>query len=177
MSSINTKLQEALDTLSQKNSSDQFVTLLKKYTKNVIQGRMPPLQALGLSPNLLERYYSKALLLYNSGKYREAIKLFRVMTILSPYEYKFPFGLAAALHRNGEYVTAVAAYQFSSQADPLNPLPYYHSADCLLHLGYKQAAKEALRVVISSEDCSYETIKDRARLTLKKLESVEDARR
>ncbi|MDP1836485.1 MAG: SycD/LcrH family type III secretion system chaperone [Chlamydiales bacterium] len=173
MSDLNQQIQDALKALTEGGGNEKLVELLRKVGKNIIKGGLPPLQALGLPASALESYYKRAYQLYNSGQYQEAIKIFRVMTMLCPYEHKYVFALAACHHRAGEYVTALAAYQTSTQSDPTDPLPYYHAADCMINLGYVHAARESLKIAIENTKSNprYDAIRDRASMALNKLES------
>lgn len=153
---------------------EDFAEFARKFVKNILHGGMRPIEALGLKPATLEKYYAAAVKQYQSGQFEGAIKVLRVICTLCPSEFKFAFALAACNHRAQKWAEAVAGYQAASLADPTDPLPYYHTADCMVKLGYNAAAAESLRIAI--ENCTagqaHAAIKDRAVLALKSLEQA-----
>ena len=64
---------------------------------------MAPKDAFGINPNALENVYAQGYRLYNTGKYIEALHLFRVLILFNAAEPKYILGLAACFHMLKEY--------------------------------------------------------------------------
>lgn len=147
--------------------SDSLKATLKKATT---KGTSPK-DVLGLTDAMVEGIYGQAYRLYNTGKYKEAIQIFRMLLMINSTEPKYALGLAACLHMKKEYSAAVAAYTLVSTMDPLNPIPFYHTADCFIKMADPFSAILALEAAIkkSGEKPEYKTLKDRATLMLEGL--------
>ncbi len=175
MGDIREEVQSALGKLGSSPQMDNVRAFIGRLMKNAATTGLPPLEAMGLKPAVIEGYYKKAFQLYKSGKYNEAKKLLRVMVMLCPTEHKFCFALAACYHRNGDLGQALAGYQSTSISDPTDPLPYYHAADCLTKMGLSAAAAESLKIAIHNcgSNPTFAVIKDRATMALKKMQAGE----
>lgn len=123
---------------------------------------------LGVTEESIESLYSQAYLLYNTGRYRDAIQVFRLLIMLNPMESKYTMGLAASLHMLKEYKGASAAYSLVSILDPENPIPYYHASDCYIQSGDKLSAIAMLEMAIKRAGAKPEfaALKKRAEITL-----------
>jgi len=125
----------------------------------------------GVSDEKEEAVYSQAYLLYNSGRYKDAIEIFRVLIMLNSTEPKYMMGLAACFHLMKAYDAAISSYTLVSFLDPENPIPYFHTSDCALQLGDKMGAMVALQMAIKRAENKpeFKTLKERAEITLNGL--------
>jgi type III secretion system low calcium response chaperone LcrH/SycD len=123
---------------------------------------------LGISEESIESLYSQAYLLYNTGRYRDAIQVFRLLTMLNPMESKYTMGLAASLHMLKEYKGSAAMYTLVSILDPENPIPHYHASDCYIQMGDKLSSLAMLEMAIkkSGSKVEFSALKKRAEITL-----------
>lgn len=123
---------------------------------------------LGISDESAEGIYGQAYLLYNTGRYRDAGEVFRLLITLNSTEPKYLIGLAACYHMMKEYQSAGSTYNLASIIDPDNPIPYFHASDCYLQLGDKASAATMLEMAIkrAGEKVQYTTLKQRAEITL-----------
>lgn len=130
-----------------------------------------PRDALGLNDQMIEGIYGQAYRLYNTGKYKDACDLFRLLVMLNPTEQKYTLGMAACFHMMKEYRGAADLYTVCSMLDPASPIPHYHASDCYLQLGDKVSALIALEMAIkrSGERAEFQQLKDRAALTVESL--------
>jgi type III secretion system low calcium response chaperone LcrH/SycD len=130
-----------------------------------------PKDALGLTDAMVEGIYGQAYRLYNTGKYRDASQLFRLLIMLNTTEPKYVMGLAACFHMLKEYKTAVASYSMVSVIDPQSPIPYYHSSDCYMQMGDPVSALVALEMAVkrSGDKPEFRALKERAALTIDSL--------
>jgi len=126
---------------------------------------------LGLTDAMVEGIYGQAYRLYNTGKYKEAAQIFRLLLMINATEPKYSMGLAATLHMMKDYDSAIAAYAAVFTMDPFNPIPYYHSADCFIQKGDTFSAIIALQTAVkkSTDRPEYKTLQDRAVMMIESL--------
>ena len=126
----------------------------------------------GVSDEKEEAIYGQAYVLYNTGRYKEASEVFRVLILLNSLEPKYTLGLAACFHLMKEYEAASNMYTICSILDSQNPIPYFHMSDCALQLGDKFAAAVALDLAIKRADGKpeFSVLKERSIITLDGLE-------
>lgn len=130
-----------------------------------------PKDALGLTDAMVEGVYGQAYRLYNTGKYKEAIQIFRLLVMINSTEPKYAMGLAACFHMAKDYKTAVNAYTIVGVIDPENPIPFYHASDCYIQMEDPVSALIALEMAIkrAGEKAEFKTLKDRAVMTAESL--------
>lgn len=126
---------------------------------------------IGLTDQSAESIYSQAYLLYNTGRYRDASEIFRLLIMLNSTEPKYLMGLAACFHMLKEYASAGTTYTLVSIIDPENPIPFFHNSDCYLQVGNKTSAAVMLEMAIkrAADKPEYATLKQRAEITLEAL--------
>lgn len=138
--------------------------------KAVQQGMMPK-DMMGLSDAMVEGIYGQAYRLYNTGKYKDASQLFRLLIMLNSTEPKYAMGLAACFHMLKEYKNAVSTYAICGVIDPESPIPHYHASDCYIHMQDPVSALISLEMAVkrAGERQEYQMLKDRALLTIESL--------
>lgn len=158
------KATEELGTVVGKERTKDFQTAAAK----VVHDGMMPKDVMGLSEAMVEGIYGQAYRLYNTGKYKDASQLFRLLIMLNSAEPKYSMGLAACFHMMKDYKNAVSTYSICSVIDPASPIPHYHASDCYIHLNDPASAKIALENAIKNagDKPEYQTLKDRALLSL-----------
>lgn len=126
---------------------------------------------LGFTDESAEGIYGQAYLLYNTGRYRDAGEIFRLLVMLNATEPKYLIGLAACYHMLKEYQSAGSTYNLASIIDPDNPVPFFHASDCYLHLGDKATAASMLEMAVkrATNKPHFATLKQRAEITLDTL--------
>jgi type III secretion system low calcium response chaperone LcrH/SycD len=129
-------------------------------------------EMLGLTDAMVEGIYGQAYRLYNTGKFREANQLFRLLIMINPTESKYVMGLAAGFHMLKEYKSAADCYQIVGVIDPQNPIPLYHSSDCYLQMGDPASALISLQMAVkrSGDKPEFKILKDRALMTIESLQ-------
>lgn len=164
------EIQKGVEEMGEKMSAE-ISGQLKEVVGKVIEKGVAMRDVLGLQSEVTEGIYGQAFRLYNSGKYKEASQLFRLLVVLNGTEVKFAMGLAACFHMMKEYVTAAELYTVCGLLDPSSPVPYYHASDCYLAIGDKASAIIALEMAVSrsKEREAFAQLKDRATLTMTKL--------
>jgi type III secretion system low calcium response chaperone LcrH/SycD len=87
--------------------------------------------------------------LYENGKYREAVDVFRVLTVLDQTERKYWMGLGASLHMQKEYDRALQCYGYAALLNENDPYAHFHAAECFLVQGKREEAYHVLEVAKS----------------------------
>lgn len=144
---------------------------LEEFASKIVGEGVPPRDAMGLNDQMIEGIYAQAYRLYNTGKYKEASQLFRLLIMLNGAEPKYSMGLAACFHMAKDYQTAVQVYTTCGLIDPTNPIPHYHASDCYLQLGDRVSAMISLQMAVkrSGDKQEYSQLKDRALMTIESL--------
>ncbi len=151
---------------------------IDKLSKDAMMQQMLPKNALGLSDAMVEGLYSQAYRLYNTGKYKDASQLFRLLIMIDSSEAKFSMGLAACFHMMKEYNSAISTYALCGIIDPDSPIPHYHASDCYMQMKDPISAIISLEMAIkrAGEKPEYQSLKDRALMTIDNLKK-EDKKR
>lgn len=133
-----------------------------------------PKDALGLTDAMVEGVYGQAYRLYNTGKFKEAIQIFRLLLMINATEPKYAMGLAACFHMLKDYKMAINSYSIVGVIDPENPISFYHSSDCFTQMGDSVSALISLEMAIkrAGDRPQFKTLKDRAILTAEDRKSV-----
>lgn len=161
------KAAEQVGTGVKAESAESVKAAMEKATR---KGTSPK-DALGLTDAMVEGVYGQAYRLYNTGKYKEAIKIFRLLIMINSTEPKYAMGLAACFHMVKDYKVAADAYSIVGVLDPESPISFYHASDCYQQMGDSISALVALEMAIkrANEKPEFKTLKDRAMLTVESL--------
>lgn len=156
-----------LDEKEMKSANDELKGLVKDYAKESASAK----EAMGLTDAFVEGIYGQAYRLYNTGKYKEASQLFRLLMMLNAKQPKYTLGLAACFHMLKEYKNAIQIYTVCGIVDPESPIPHYHASDCYMQMKDPVSAIIALEMAIkrAGERAEYKMLKDRALLTIDNL--------
>jgi type III secretion system low calcium response chaperone LcrH/SycD len=161
------KATEQLGSTLKKEKTEEFKAVAEK----AVQGGAMPKDVMGLSEAMVEGIYGQAYRLYNTGKYKDASQLFRLLIMLNSTEAKYAMGLAACFHMQKDYKNAVSTYAICGVIDPHSPIPHYHASDCYIHMNDPASAIIALEMAVqrAGDAPAYQTLKDRALLTIESL--------
>lgn len=142
-----------------------------KISDEMMNKKLIPKEAIGMSDAMIEGIYGQAYRLYSTGKYKDAAELFRLLVMLNSTEPKYTMGLAACFHLLKDYKSAVNTYSLCGIIDPKSPIPHYHASDCYIQMKDPMSAIIALEMAISrsNEKPEFQSIKDRAALTIESL--------
>jgi len=129
---------------------------------------------LGLTDGIVESIYGQAYRLYNTGKYEEAIEVFRLLLMVRASEPKFALGAAACFHRLKQYKSAIDSYIVMTMIDPETPIPFFHMSDCYIQMGDAISSLTMLQLAIekAGDKAEFHVLKDRATLTLQGLNKI-----
>lgn len=143
----------------------------REVTRGALGEKLIPKNALGMSDAMVEGLYAQAYRLYNTGKYKDASQLFRLLLTLNATEPKYAMGLAACFHMIKEYHNAINTYSLCGIMDADSPIPHYHASDCYLQLKDRISAIISLEMAIkrAGDKEEYRALKDRALMTVENL--------
>jgi type III secretion system low calcium response chaperone LcrH/SycD len=157
-----------------KKVGEEVVPLQKKIDSNLFQNGVKPKHLIGMNQTMIEGVYGQAYRLYNTGKYNDAVHIFRYLIMLDATEPKYLMGLAACFHMLKEYDNATELYSLCSNLDPRNPIPYYHSTDCYMQMkDYRSALIAANAAIERAQKMEqYATIANRLKQTQETLKRL-----
>ena len=178
MKSEQHQIKKGVEEVGSSIAKDKAQDFQKVADKVVHQGVMPK-DAMGLSDAMVEGIYGQGYRLYNTGKYKDASQLFRLLIMLNSTEPKYSMGLAACFHMLKEYKNAVSTYAICGVIDPENPIPHYHASDCYVHMKDPVSALISLEMAVkrAGDKAEYQTLKDRALLTIEALKKEIDQKK
>ena len=112
--------------------------------------------------------YALAYNLFRAGKFAEAAEYYKVLLLLDPFRPSFSMALGACYHRIKKYDFAAILYMQASLFDNTDPLPFFYTYDCFMHLNDSESAILMLPNVIerAGESDKYKAIKQKAQLLL-----------
>lgn len=90
--------------------------------------------------------------LYSQARYQDAMRTFGFLVTHNHMEKRFMNAFAASLQMLKSYEEAIKYYSMASLMDMRDPLPTYHTAECMIALGYTAEAREALQFVVRQSD-------------------------
>ncbi|MEC7839976.1 MAG: SycD/LcrH family type III secretion system chaperone [Chlamydiota bacterium] len=123
-------------------------------------------EAMGLDSNHLDALFSMGYNNYNAGKYQEAQMYFCYLTLLNNRDPRYFFSAGAAFQMQKDYSNAIAFYSQCTRLDWMNPMPWFHLADCYIKTEDFPNALMALKGVINrtKNDGMYAKINERAHI-------------
>lgn len=122
----------------------------------------------------LEALYTVGLHHYEAARYKDAQKAFAFCTQNDHLERRYYMALAACFKMLDKPAEALKYYTVASMLDIKDPLPTFHSAECLLAMGMVEEAKEALEIVVrqAKDDDAKKVLHDRAEAMLATLNAT-----
>lgn len=103
-----------------------------------------------LSFDTIEGIYHYAYQYYIHGKYPEAVKFFRFLTLVDTQQKKHWMGLGAALQMSKEYEEALHTYSVSAILEERDPYVHLYAADCFFALDRVNEGLGALESAIKA---------------------------
>lgn len=124
------------------------------------------------SERQFEEFYDKARVLYNAGKYKEALPHFLMLKTGDSNNSKYLFAVAACYHMMQDYKKAIEYYTLAAISDPLTPLPFYYASDCLIRTNDPFGALVSLDIGLKrGRGSNHSKIIERMESMVKRLEN------
>ena len=130
---------------------------------------------IGMTLNYEEKDYELLYTLghtaYEQARYADAVKVFSYLVMLDQFERRYMNALASSLHMTKNYEEAMKYYTFVAVMDMTDPLPTFHTCECMIGMGMLKEAHEGLVIVISQcKVASQDPLKTRAQTLLDLLD-------
>jgi type III secretion system low calcium response chaperone LcrH/SycD len=127
------------------------------------------IEALRLTPEVLEVIYQHGYHLFQSGKYKDALSTFEILRGLNPEDQRYAFAIAACHHFAKNYTEAIAYYIIYASFEQGDPIPFYHMYDCFLKTNHPTLAANALDEAYrrAKGNPKYHDLKEKIELELK----------
>lgn len=111
--------------------------------------------------------------LYSQCRYDDASKAFGFLVMHNHLERRYLSAFASSLQMTKNYQEALAYYSLASVMDLSDPIPSFHSAECLVALNRTQEAMKFLAIVVRQcENPKNEALKARAEALNELIESA-----
>lgn len=164
------QIKEAVKQLGEKLHGDTGKQI-QEMTQEMMQKQLTAKSVLGITDSMAEGLYSQAYRLYNTGKYKDAAELFRLLIMIDTTEPKYVMGMGACFHMMKDYKSAAHIYSMCGMLEPDNPIPHYHASDCFVNMKDYVSAIVSLEMAVkrAGEDPKFEALKDRAKMNIESL--------
>lgn len=152
---------------TQQDADELAATILELWTSG---GALAQLK--GITDEECEAMYAYGHSLYAQRKYNDAFKVFALLVTYDHMNSRYQFALASALQMTGRYEEALQQYLVVTVMRLDDPVPVFHSAECLLALGRPEEARESLELMMA-DLCTpgrHDAIKARAEALLGAIE-------
>jgi type III secretion system low calcium response chaperone LcrH/SycD len=159
--------------MSEAAEADPDVARLAELAEQIIAGRTDLAVIQGITDDELEAVYTLGHGFYGSGKYADALEMFRFLCVHRHLEARYWFGLAATNQMLGEIPAAVQAYGVCALLDVDDPQVPLRAAECFRQLGDETNARSALEaaIIVAGADPKKAAYAERARLMLGALQN------
>ena len=119
-----------------------------------------------------ELLYSFGHSLYSQARYMDAVKVFGYLTMHNHLEFRYAFAYASSLQMIKKYEDAIQFYTMASVMDMSDPLPTFHTCECMLAIGNIDDAKQGLEMVVGQcKTDEQQPLKSRAQALLDLIQS------
>lgn len=98
----------------------------------------------GITDAEMEAIYAMGVNFYKAGNYDDAEKIFKFLVIFDHMSTRYWTAMGSLHQVRRRFAKAVEAYKFASFLDLENPKPLYYAAECLVAMGDKENALNAL---------------------------------
>lgn len=126
----------------------------------------------GLTAKEYEAMFLVGHTLYGQKRYEDAEQVFAFLVMNNPYDRRFAQALGSAKQMLGQFADAIGYYSIASMFEMTDPVPTFHTAECLAALGKPEDAMDALGFVIKhAQKPEHEKLKQRAQAMLEILKA------
>lgn len=121
-------------------------------------------QILEFSDDAMAKFYKAAYKLFENKKYQDAANAFLFLVTLNPYNHDYWLGLGMSTQMQGDFESAIDAYEMAAMYEIENPVPYFYLAKCLFAMHDRESALQALDLALeySEGKSEYSDLKKQA---------------
>lgn len=155
--------------LNQKQKEKLEEVLIKYFTEG---GTLA--SHMGFDKASLEHLFRQAELYYNSGKYNEADKIFRLLMLWNGADLRYFIGVAACAQMNKDYKEAIIWYLAAVLVDPKSPYPWFYMSGCYEKLDEIPLTIDSLENAVqkSGNNPVYKELKEKAMSLLEGFRAI-----
>jgi type III secretion system low calcium response chaperone LcrH/SycD len=111
-----------------------------------------------------EALYALGHSLYAQARYPDAVKVFGHLVTHNHLERRFVKAFASSLQMAKNHKDAVHFHTMAWAMDMTDPVPLFHSCECLMAMGLRAEAREGLEVVVRQcDEPKLDALKERAK--------------
>ncbi len=124
-----------------------------------------------ISPATIETLYAQGYNLYQTGKFDDALQIFKLLTILDHYDVRFPMGAGLCQQRLDHHEAAVECFSAAAIVDIKNPEPPYCAAESLIQMSRWTEAESGLfsATQLAGNKPEFQALKERASQLLERI--------
>lgn len=156
---------------------ETFTPTIQEAFKKIQSQGLSPCEAMGISKEVVEKIYGQGYFFFQSGKFKDALSIFNVLTqLVGGADPRFTFAIAACHHHMKNYIDAGGYYMLYDVLNPGNPLAYYHLYDCFKNSGNPTLAIGALEnaLKLTLDNPKYKKLQTEIEIDLKNLKAKEE---
>ncbi len=109
-------------------------------------------QILEFSNETMAKFYKAAYQLFEHQKYADAANAFMFLVTLNPYNHDYWLGVGMSTQMQGDFESAIDAYEIAAMYEIENPVPYFYLAKCLFAIHDRESALQALDLALEYSD-------------------------
>lgn len=131
--------------------------------KELAKGRTPQ-EILGFPDKTMAKFYRAAYKLFEHKRFSDAANAFLFLVTLNSQNHDYWLGLGMATQMNGDYESAIDAYEMAAATDISSPVPYFYLAKCLFAMHDRTSALQALELALecAGDSDEYSELKQQA---------------
>jgi type III secretion system low calcium response chaperone LcrH/SycD len=124
----------------------------QKFLKKELAKGKTAQQILEFSNETMAKFYKAAYQLFEHRKYADAANAFMFLVTLNPYNHDYWLGLGMSTQMQGDFESAIDAYEIAAMYELDNPVPYFYLAKCLFAIHDRESALQALDLALEYAD-------------------------
>ncbi|MBS0620610.1 MAG: SycD/LcrH family type III secretion system chaperone [Verrucomicrobia bacterium] len=102
-----------------------------------------------LSSEEERRLYALGYEHYEREEYRQAAQIFTQLVLSEPFTHEYWRALASSKQMTKAYEAALHAWSLAALLQEGDPIPHFHAAECLIHMGETTDALKAIDAALS----------------------------
>ncbi len=103
---------------------------------------------MGVDDADMEATYALACFFYERDEYDTALRLYGLLLMGNPYERRYAVAMGMCKQMLKQYDDAIGYYATALLMDFDDPVPSFHTAECLVQKGMRQEALETLAICL-----------------------------
>lgn len=120
----------------------------KKLLKKELSEGKSAQEIMGIDNETMSKFYAAAYRLFEHHRYADAANAFLFLVTLNTYNHDYWLGLGMSTQMNGDYESAIDAYEMAAICELDNPVPYFYLAKCLFAMHDRESAVQALDLAL-----------------------------